>query len=117
SPRDVPVAAQLQRWMLFGSCLGVVWELFGSCSGGASGGAMSDDPSPTTCRFNVGNNRRVRLRIEAAAMRAGIVVLANVASCGNALAAPEYAVEGRAVGTQLNLASASYQEYKSTPSD
>src|SRR5215471_7151207 len=91
--------------------------LFGSCSGGASGGAMSDDPSPTTCRFNVGNNRRVRLRIEAAAMRAGIVVLANVVLCGNALAAPEYAVEGLAVGTQLNLGSASYQEYKCSPSD
>jgi hypothetical protein len=41
--------------------LDVVQELFG--------GAMSD-PSATTCRFNVGNNRRVRLRIEAAAMRA-----------------------------------------------
>src|SRR5262249_43182304 len=62
-------------WELFGSCLGVVCELFGSCSGGASGGAMSDDPSPTTYRFNVGNNRRVRLRIDTAAMRAGIVVL------------------------------------------
>jgi len=107
APRDVPVAAQLQRWMLVGSCSG----------GGASGGAMSDDPSPTTCRFNVGNNRRVRLRIEAAAMRAGIVVLANVVLCGNALAAPEYAVEGLAVGTQLNLGSASYQEYKCSPSD
>jgi hypothetical protein len=79
---------------------------------------MSDDPSPTTCRFNVGNNRRVRLRIEAAAMRAGIVVLAHVVLCGNALAAPtEYAVEGLAVGTQLNLGSASYQEYKCSPSD
>src|SRR5215831_5122641 len=97
--------------------LHVGWELFGSCSGGASGGAMSDDPSPTTCRFNVGNNRRVRLRIEAAAMRARIVVLANVVLCGNALAAPEYAVEGLAVGTQLNLGSASYQEYKCSPSD
>src|SRR5215475_8302653 len=91
--------------------------LFGSCSGGASGGAVSDDPSPTTCRFNVGNNRRVRLRIEVAAMRARIVVLANVVLCGNALAAPEYAVEGLAVGTQLNLGSASYQEYKCSPSD
>jgi hypothetical protein len=76
------------------------------------------DPSPTTCRFNVGNNRRVRLRIEAAAMRAGIVVLAYVVLCGNALAAPtEYAVEGLAVGTQLNLGSASYQEYKCSPSE
>src|SRR5262245_7086096 len=91
--------------------------LFGSCSGGASGGAVSDDPSPTTCRFNVGNNRRVRLRIEAAAMRARIVVLAYVVLCSNALAAPEYAVDGLAVGTRLNLGSASYQEYKCSPSD
>jgi hypothetical protein len=76
------------------------------------------DRSATTCRFNVGNNRRVRLRIEAAAMRAGIVVLAYVVLCGNALAAPtEYAVEGLAVGTQLNLGSASYQEYKCSPSE
>jgi hypothetical protein len=76
------------------------------------------DPSPTTCRFNVGNNRRIPLRIEAAAMRAGIVLLANVVLYGNALAAPtEYAVEGLAVGTQLNLGSASYQEYKCSPSD
>jgi hypothetical protein len=75
------------------------------------------DPSPTTCRFNVGNNRRVRMGIEAAAMRAGIVVLAYVVLCGNALAAPEYAVDGLAVGTQLNLGSASYQEYKCSPSD
>ena len=87
--------------------------LFRSCSGGA----MSD-PSLTTCRFNVGNNRRARLRIEAAAMWAGIVVLGYVVLCGNALAAStEYAVDGLAVGTQLNLGSASYQEYKCSPSD
>jgi hypothetical protein len=88
--------------------LDVVQELFG--------GAMSD-PSPTAHRFNVSNNRRVRMGIEAAAMRAGIVVLAYVVFCSNALAAPEYAVDGLAVGTQLNLGSASYQEYKCSPSD
>jgi len=76
------------------------------------------NPSPTTCRFNVGNNRRVRHRIEAAAMWAGILVLGYVVLCGNALAAStEYAVDGLAVGTQLNLGSASYQEYKCSPSD
>ena len=89
----------------------------GCCSGVVPGGAMSN-PSPTTCRFNVGNNRRVRHRIEAAAMWAGILVLGYVVLCGNALAAStEYAVDGLAVGTQLNLGSASYQEYKCSPSD
>src|SRR5262249_27947182 len=44
---------------------------------GRSGGAMSD-PSPTTHRFDVSNNRRVRLRIGAVAMGAGIVVFAYV---------------------------------------
>ena len=74
------------------------------------------DPSPTTHRFNVGNKRRVRLRIGAAAMRTGIVVLAYIALYGNA-AATEYAVDGLAVGTQLNFSSASYREYKCSPSD
>jgi hypothetical protein len=80
---------------------------------GSLGGAMSY-PSPTTHRFDVSNNRRVRLRIGAAAMGAGIVVFAY----GNAMAAPtEYAVDGLAVGTQLNFGSASYREYKCNPSD
>jgi hypothetical protein len=74
------------------------------------------DPSPTTHRFNVGNKRRVRLRIGAAAMRTGIVVLAYIVLYGNA-AATEYAVDGLAVGTQLNFSSASYREYKCSPSD
>src|SRR5215468_4750285 len=84
---------------------------------GRSGGAMSD-PSPTTHRFDVSNNRRGRLRIGAAAMGACIVVFAYVVLYGNAIAAPmEYAVDGVAVGTQLNFDSASYREYKCSPSD
>jgi ribosomal protein L9 len=75
-------------------------------------------PSPTTHRFDVSNNRGVRLRIGAAAMGAGIVVFAYVVLYGNAIAAPtEYAVDGLAVGTQLNFGSASYREYKCSPSD
>ena len=74
------------------------------------------DQSPTTHRFNVGNKRRVRLRIGAAAMRTGIAVLAYIILYGNA-AATEYAVDGLAVGTQLNFSSASYREYKCSPSD
>jgi ribosomal protein L9 len=82
---------------------------------GLFGEAMSD-PSPTT--FNVSNNRRARLRIRAAAMGAGIVVVAYVVLYGSAIAAPtEYAVDGLAVGTQLNFGSASYREYKCSPSD
>src|SRR6266480_6693290 len=72
------------------------------------------DPSPTTHRFNIGN---IRLRIEAAAMKtAVIVVLAYLVLCSNAIAA-EYAIDGLAVGTQLNFGSASYREYKCNPSD
>ena len=67
--------------------------------------------SPTTYRFYAGNKRR------AAAMRTGIVVLAYVVLCDNAVAATEYAVDGLAVGTQLNFGSASYREYKCSPSD
>src|SRR5262245_14292396 len=75
-------------------------------------------PSPTIHRFDVSNNRRVRLRIGAAAMGAGIVVFAYVVLYSNAIAAPtEYAVDGLAVGTQLNFGSASYREYKCSPSD
>jgi hypothetical protein len=50
-------------------------------------------------------------------MRAGIVVLAQLFLCGNALSATEYAVDGLAVGTQLDFASATYLEYKCNPSD
>src|SRR5262245_12847100 len=76
------------------------------------------DPSPTTHRFNVSNNRRACLRIRAAAMGAGSVVVAYVVSYANAMAAPtEYAVDGLAVGTQLVFGSASYREYKCSPSD
>jgi hypothetical protein len=72
------------------------------------------DPSPTTHRFNIG---KIRLRIEAAAMKtAGIAVLAYVVLCSHAIAA-EYAVDGLAVGTQLNFGSASYREYKCSPSE
>ena len=72
------------------------------------------DPSPTTHRFNVSNNRRGR----AAAMGVGIIIVAYVISYANAIAAPaEYAVDGLAVGTQLDFGSASYREYKCSPSD
>src|SRR5438132_3909107 len=76
------------------------------------------DPSPTTHRFNASNNRRARLRIRAAAMGAGIAVLAYVVLHGSAIAAPtEYAVDGLAVGSQLNFGSTSYREYKCSLSD
>jgi hypothetical protein len=75
------------------------------------------EPSPTTHRFSARNNRSIRLRIEAARMRTGIVVLAQLLLCGNALAATEYAVDGSAIGTQLDFDSASYREYKCNPSD
>ena len=80
----------------------------GCCS--VVGGAMPNS-SPTTYRFDAGNKRR------ATAMRTEIVVLAYVVLCGNAVAATEYAVDGLAVGTQLNFGSASYREYKCSPSD
>src|SRR5262245_65523444 len=74
------------------------------------------DSSPTTHRFNVSNNRRACLRIRAAALGAGIVVVAYIVSYANAMAAPmEYAVDGLAVGTQLDFGSASYREYKCIP--
>jgi hypothetical protein len=75
------------------------------------------DPSQITYRFDARNKRGVRLRIEAATMRAGIVVLAQLVLCGNGLAATEYAVDGLAVGTQLDFGSAPYREYKCNPSD
>src|SRR6516162_9927646 len=83
---------------------------------GPCGGSMSH-PSPTRHRFNAGNKRRVWLRIEGTAIRTGIVVLAHAALIGNAIAATEYAVDGVAVGSQLNFGSASYREYKCNPSD
>src|SRR5262249_55914362 len=106
SPRGVVVAAQLQRCMYNVACR----------SGAVRGGTMSD-PSPNTYRFNDRNKRSVRVRVETARMRTGIVVLAQLILCGNALAAPEYAVDGSAVGTQLDFDSASYREYKCNPSD
>src|SRR6516225_5471076 len=75
------------------------------------------DPSSTRYRFNAGATRRARLRIEPTAMMTGIVVLAHAALIGNAIAATEYAVDGLAVGTRLNFGSASYREYKCSPSD
>src|SRR6516165_2923808 len=75
------------------------------------------DPSSTRYRFNAGDTRRARLRIEPTAMMTGIVVLAHAALIGNAIAATEYAVDGLAVGTRLNFSSASYREYKCSPSD
>jgi hypothetical protein len=75
------------------------------------------DPSSTRYRFNAGNTRRARLRIEPTAMMTGIVVLAHAALIGNAIAATEYAVDGLAVGTRLNFGSASYRDYKCSPSD
>jgi len=51
-------------------------------------------------------------------MRARITVLAAVVLSGNPIAAPaDYAVDGLAVGTQLNFGSALYREYKCSPSD
>src|SRR5919202_5776621 len=53
----------------------------------------------------------------AAAMKAGIAVLASVVLSTSATAASnQYAVEGVTVGTQLNFDSASYREYKCSPS-
>jgi hypothetical protein len=75
------------------------------------------NPSSTRHRFNAGDTRRARLRIEPTAMMTGIVVLAHAAPIGNAIAATEYAVDGVAVGTRLNFGSASYREYKCSPSD
>src|SRR5262245_14032095 len=96
SPRAVVVTAQLQR------CI---------CSGAVRGEAMSH-PSPTTYPFNTRKKRSVRLRIEAATMRAGIIVLAQLVLCGSARAATEYAVDGLTVGTQVDSGSARYREYK-----
>jgi cell division septum initiation protein DivIVA len=54
----------------------------------------------------------------AAAMRTGIAVLAAIVLSANATAAQtQYAVDGLAIGTKLNFDSASYREYKCSPSD
>ena len=51
-------------------------------------------------------------------MKLRITVLALLGLCADAMAGPEqYAVDGVAVGTQLNFTSASYREYKCSPSD
>ena len=63
-----------------------------------------------------GDKQLVR-RVEAAAVLTAIVVLAHAALIGHAIAATEYAVDGLAVATQLNFGSASYREYKCSPSD
>jgi hypothetical protein len=75
------------------------------------------DPSPTTYPFNARKKRSVRLRIEGATMRAGIIVLAQLVLCESARAATEYAVDGLTVGTQVDSGSARYREYKCNPSD
>src|SRR5260370_24247162 len=47
-----------------------------------------------------------------------IAVLAFIILCGGAIAASaQYAVDGLAIETQLNFDSASYREYKCSPSD
>jgi hypothetical protein len=51
-------------------------------------------------------------------MRTGIAVLAAIVLSANATAAQtQYAVDGLAIGTKLNFDSASYREYKCSPSD
>jgi hypothetical protein len=51
-------------------------------------------------------------------MKAGIAALASVIFCGNAIAEPtQYVVDGLAVGSQLSFNSASYREYRCSPSE
>jgi hypothetical protein len=51
-------------------------------------------------------------------MKAQIGVLASAILCGNATAEPaRYAIDGLAVGTQLNFDDASYRQYRCSPSD
>ena len=51
-------------------------------------------------------------------MKAQIAVLASAILCGNATAEPaRYAIDGLAVGTQLNFDDASYRQYRCSPSD
>jgi hypothetical protein len=52
------------------------------------------------------------------AMRAKIAVVASVLLCGNATAEPtKYAVDGLAVGAQLNFYDPSYRQYRCNPSN
>ena len=51
-------------------------------------------------------------------MKVVITLLVSVVLSGNATAAPvQYAVDGLAIGTQLNFGSAPYREYKCSPSE
>jgi hypothetical protein len=51
-------------------------------------------------------------------MKASVAVFASVVLCGNAAAeSAKYAVDGISLGTQLNFESASYREYRCSPSD
>jgi hypothetical protein len=51
-------------------------------------------------------------------MRMKIAVFASAVLCGSATAEPtKYAVDGLAVGTQLNFDDASYRQYRCSPSD
>jgi hypothetical protein len=58
-----------------------------------------------------------RPRAGVVAMKAKMAVLASAVLCGNATAEPaKYAVDGLAVGTQLNFDDASYRQYRCSPS-
>ena len=51
-------------------------------------------------------------------MRAKIAILASAVVCANAAAEPaQYAVDGLAVGMQLNVGDVSYRKYRCTPSN
>ena len=51
-------------------------------------------------------------------MRARVAIFASVVLCGSAAAEPaQYAVEGLPVGAKLNVDSASYREFKCSPSE
>ena len=51
-------------------------------------------------------------------MRARVAIFASVVLCGSAAAEPaQYAVEGLPVGAKLNFDSASYREFKCSPSE
>src|SRR5262249_34612498 len=57
-------------------------------------------------------------RVGVTGMWAGTAFLASVVLCANAMAAPtQYAVDGLAVGTKLNFDSASYRDYRCSPSE
>ena len=51
-------------------------------------------------------------------MKARVAIFASVVLCGNAMAeSAQYAVDGLPVGAKLNFDSASYREFKCTPSE